>query len=97
MKKLLLPSKIRVKVIQEKSGFLFAELPEYDVFTEANSFNELLVNVNDLVYTFFDVPQKDRGKIVYMPPLKQQKQEVFPINPISFNVLTKPGLNYSFK
>lgn len=97
MKKKLLPSKIKVKVAQEKSGVLFAELPEYDIFTEADTFNELIINVNDLVYTYFDLPKKDRSKVWYAPPLIQRKKEAFPLNPVLFKVLTEPGSNYSFK
>lgn len=94
---LRLPSKIKVKVNKEKSGIFFAELTEYDVFTEANSLNELIINVNDLIYTYFDLPKRDRDKIRYMPPLKEQKEEKFPVNPILFSVFTKTGFAYSFK
>lgn len=92
-----LPSQIQVRIKKEKIGGFFAELPEYDIFTEADSLNGLIINVNDLVYTYFDLPKKDRGKIWYMPPLEQQRKEKFPVNPVLFNVLTKPGFNYSFR
>lgn len=96
-KKISLPSKIKVKVIQEKSGNYFVELPEYDAFTEASSVTELIFNVNDLIYTYFDVPKKDRGKVWYEPPLKQRKEEKFPVNPILFRALTEPDVSYSFR
>ena len=94
--KICLPSQIKVRVTQEKSGNYFAELSEYDVFTEANTLAELIFNINDLIYTYFDIPKKDRGKVWYAPPLKQRKEEKFPISPIHFKVLTEPDTRYSF-
>lgn len=94
--KFLLPSQIKVKVIKEKSGNYFAELPEYGVFTEAVSLAELIFNINDLIYTYLDIPRKDRGKVWYAPPLKQRKEENFPISPVHFRVLTEPDVHYSF-
>jgi hypothetical protein len=68
-----MPRKIRVRVTKGVSGALLAELPEYDVFTEADTLFELLVQVNDLIYTYFDLPSKYRGKIIYSPPLPEKK------------------------
>lgn len=93
---ILLPAQIKVKVTREKSGSYFAELPEYDVFTEADNLSELVFNINDLVYTYFDIPRKDRGRVWYAPPLKQRKEEEFPLNPVHFKVLTEPDVQYSF-
>ncbi len=70
MNKLRLPKSVEVKVIREKGGILFAELPEYSIFTEADTFPDLVFNVNDLVQSFFDVPKKLREKVWYNPPEK---------------------------
>jgi len=92
-----LPSKVRVKVVREKSGNYFAELPEYDVFTEAGSVFGLIFNINDLIYTLFDIPKRDRAKVWYAPPFKQRKQEEFPVNPVLFKAFIQPNLQYDFK
>lgn len=68
-----LPKVIKVKVIKGESGCFIAELPKYDVFTEADSLLELEWNVNDLIYTLFDVPKKYHGKIWYRPAKRRVK------------------------
>ncbi|OGM05411.1 hypothetical protein A2125_00505 [Candidatus Woesebacteria bacterium GWB1_43_5] len=89
-----LPKQIKVKVSQNKKGGVFlAELPDYDVFTEADTFSGLIFMVNDLIYTFFDVPKKLRGKIWYSPPLKTNLELNLPMNPILFSILTFPKAN----
>lgn len=70
MNKIKLPKAIRVRVVKEKGGVLFAELPEYSIFTEADTFSSLIFNVNDLVISFFDVPKNLREKVWYSPPEK---------------------------
>jgi len=64
-----LPDKIRVKVTKGGTGVFIAELKDFDIFTEADSEQELILNVNDLVYTYFDVPKSKRSVILYHPPL----------------------------
>ncbi len=91
-----LPSQIKVGIVREKDGTYFAELSDYRIFTEADSFRELIFNVNDLVYSFFDVKKEDRGKFWYLPPTEQQHEEKPQMNPILFNVLTRPGVKYRF-
>lgn len=63
----LLPSKIQVKIFKGKSGVFIAELPEYDISTEANSFLEVDDLINDLIYVYFDVPHEYRKAIRYVP------------------------------
>lgn len=94
-----LPSEIKVKVIKEKSGVYFAELVEYGIFTEADSPQELIFNINDLIYSFFDISKRDRTKIWYMPrELPAGKQEKTFMHPVLFHVLTQPEQsNRSFK
>lgn len=60
-----LPKRIRVKFLVE-NGIFIAELPEYNLHTEADSMWELVVNVNDLIKLFFDIPSD--CKINFYPP-----------------------------
>jgi len=70
----ILPTSINVKVFKGKSGRLIAELPEYDIFTEVDEgMAELLWGVNDLIFTFFDVPKKYHGNICYHPREKPKE------------------------
>lgn len=63
-----LPEQIAVSVRKGASGCLLAELPEYSIFTEADDLNHLFIQVNDLIYTYFDVPKKYQDQISFMPP-----------------------------
>lgn len=82
-----LPDIIKVKIKRSKSGIYLAKLPEYDIFTEADSRIELDFNINDLIYTFFDVPKQFQGKIIYRP-IKYPRKEMSNITkvdlPVSF-------------
>lgn len=89
-----LPSKIKVKIVRNlKTGVFLAELPEYDVFTESDSFSGLVFQVNDLIYTFFEVPKKFHGRFIYYPPQGNalEEQKPLPVNPIVFHLLTSQG------
>lgn len=91
-----LPLEIKVKIKKEESGIIFAELCDYGIFTEANSFNELIFNVNDLVCSFFDISSKDRYKFWYLPSeekLQLKQKENISNNPLMFYILTRPDLN----
>lgn len=70
MNKIKLPRKINVNVTRGISGSFVAELNDYSQVTEAKTLNELFINVNDLIYTIFDVPKKLQEKIRYIPPLR---------------------------
>ena len=70
-----------------------AELSEYDIFTEADDFNNLIFQVNDLICTYFDVPKKSHDKVFYIPPQVTsliEKREP-PVDPILFHILTSNG------
>ncbi len=71
---LSLPQKIKVSVVKSNSGVLLAELPEYDVFTEADNLNHLYFQVNDLICTYFDIPKELQDEIRFVPPLSEQKR-----------------------
>ena len=71
-----LPDRIKVSVIKGESGALLAKLPDYDVFTEADNLNDLVIQVNDLIYTFFDVPKKYHDDIFFQPERATQEMLV---------------------
>lgn len=106
MNKVKLPKKIKVNVIKERGGVIFAELSEYGIFTEADTFQSLVFNVNDLVCSFFDVPEKLREKVWYNPPealsrrfmetpIKKEQVEVR-VDPVLFSVLSSSNTNNNF-
>lgn len=61
-----LPKSIKVKVLKGQSGCFIAELPEYNISTEADSVIEIDELVNDLIYVYFDVPKEFRKEIRYV-------------------------------
>lgn len=63
-----IPAVIQVGVRKGTSGVLLAKLSKFDVFTEANNLNDLIFQVNDLIYTYFDIPKKYQSDIFFMPP-----------------------------
>lgn len=71
-----LPEKIKVKIMRHKSGVgFFAELPEYGIFTEAESELELHEMINDLIYELFSIPKNLQNKVRYVPSAKQSLPE----------------------
>lgn len=66
-----LPEIIKVQVARTKEGNYIAELVDYDVFTQAKSFEELQFMVNDLIYEYFDLPKNIQNHVWYKP--KQEK------------------------
>jgi hypothetical protein len=61
-----LPQIIKIKIMPLESGEGYcAELPEYDVFTEADNPNDLDIMVNDLIFDLFSVPKEFQSKICY--------------------------------
>lgn len=62
-----LPPVINVKITKTNHGKYFAEFPEYDVFTEADNREDLYYFVNDLIFTYFDIPKKYQKEVWYMP------------------------------
>ena len=69
-----LPQKILVKIIHnKKSGVWIAELPELDLYTEADSERELDFCINDLIFSYFDTPDTVRNLIRYSPQSVRSK------------------------
>ncbi len=69
-----LPNKIAVDIKKGESGTYLAYLPEYDIFTEADNPTHLFFQVNDLIYTFFEIPKKNQHKVCFIPPLQVRKK-----------------------
>lgn len=64
-----LPSSFKILALQNtKTGVCVAHFLDYDIVTEADDLFELIINVNDLIYTYFGVPERLRSKIKYLPP-----------------------------
>ncbi len=64
---LQLPEKIKVVLIKGSGQTFIAELPDYDIFTEADSIDQLLFSINDLLYEYFDIPKAMQETFMYKP------------------------------
>jgi predicted RNase H-like HicB family nuclease len=70
-KKYNLPSKVKVLVTKTSEGSYMATFPELPgCLTEADDVVDLLYQVNDAVFTYFDILRKDLKDIdfLYTPP-----------------------------
>ena len=79
-----------------RSGVFVIELPELDVFTEASSIEEIHDQVNDLIYTYFDIPKKYQGEIVYCPPKMEggiTAIRKMPIDPIQYRAFYSSSIS----
>lgn len=65
-----LPAHVAVQIQKGDSGALIATLDQYNAVTEASDLNELFFNVNDLIYTIFDVPKKYQNDIQFLPTME---------------------------
>ena len=94
-----LPSLLMIHTFKNKeTGVWVADLVEHDVVTEANTFIELVENINDLVYVLFDIPIELRSKIVYRPVelIKPKDEKNIQLNEqMTFNILISPDLKLS--
>ncbi len=61
-----LPHEIQV-VITYEDGYYVAELPSYDVVTQATTMQDLVFLVNDLICALFDIPTSKQTNIWYKP------------------------------
>lgn len=69
-KKISLPALVAVQIQKGDSGVLIATLDQYNAVTEASDLNELFFNVNDLIYTIFDIPKKYQNEIQFLPTME---------------------------
>lgn len=71
-----LPNKILVKIMRDKSGVFVAELPEYDLHTEADTIWDLISNINDIIKLYFDIPKDKLSGIVFIPSIAKKEPEL---------------------
>lgn len=63
-----LPKELSIKILMNaNTGVFIADFVDLGAVTEADSFPELVNNIHDLVFTFFDVPAKLRKLVRYFP------------------------------
>ncbi|MEK7576989.1 MAG: hypothetical protein AAB492_00035 [Patescibacteria group bacterium] len=72
MKKIYIPRHIHVQIEKGDTGALVATLPSFDAVTEASDLSELFFNVNDLIYSIFDIPKRLQKNIQYIPTKESQ-------------------------
>lgn len=94
---LKIPKTIIVKVRVGKSGCLTATLPKLGIFTEADDLTHLFFQVNDLIYTHFDVPKKYHGKINFVPSEVARLDLVSKMGTISKNKAIAPARSIEVK
>jgi hypothetical protein len=96
-----LPNKILVSIHQGKSGAWIADLPKYDIFKEADSQIELDYFINDLIFSYFEVPDMVRKMIKYTPYPEEVEQESRGKEPswedIAFLKYISPNANFCSK
>lgn len=71
-----LPSKIKLEIQKDESGFIITS-PEYSgLITFAEGASELVDVVNDAILTYFEVPRDEAKKsdIVYVPHVHKQNK-----------------------
>lgn len=73
---LKLPERIKVNIIKGSSGVFIAELPEYDISTEADQFCDVDYLINDLIWVYFDVPEEYRKAIRYVPEVQKKEMDL---------------------
>lgn len=71
-----LPDSIQVTISKGESGVWIANIPDYDIFTEADNFWEIDDLINDLVFTYFDVPKELQASIRYVASQPKQKLSI---------------------
>ena len=62
-----LPNVINAMVLKSKEGNYIIELVDFDVFTQANSREEIPFYINDLIFELFDVPKEAQNNVWYQP------------------------------
>lgn len=63
----ILPKSIKVRFSFGENKKLLINIPEFDIFTEADNAFEIGEMLNDLIYTYFEVPENLRRFIRYVP------------------------------
>ena len=79
-----LPSRITVKFFKGSSGKWVVELPKYDIVAQVNSEGDMDYMVNELVFTHFDLSDKFKQIIRYVPRNVSKKTEKVKSSPLIF-------------
>ncbi len=83
-----LPDLIKVEIKESVSGGYFVKVVSLEhCFTQADDGEELLLMVNDVIYSYFDIPEKLRPLMpVYFPKgeIKKKLQEWLKAIPLEF-------------
>lgn len=79
-----LPDKILVNILKDKNGVFVAELPEFDLHTEADDIWGLISNVNDIIRLYFDIPENNSNCVIYTPPMVKREPEVRQLQSVDF-------------
>lgn len=89
-----LPDRLSVTITKGKSGAFIGEIAELGVFTEVDDLKDLDFNINDLVFTYFDLPKKYYSSIWYKPthPIVQHQAPAKTFSPYNFQVFVSPSL-----
>ncbi len=67
--KKLLPDKLTVEIHRTKEGSFWAKIKELShCYTQAKSSSELIVMLNDAIYTYLGIPKRYYGKLGYYVP-----------------------------
>lgn len=77
----LFPGAVSVETERLKDGGFFAEIKDFPgLFTEANTFSELIEMVNDAVRTYLEIPKEFLAYMpTYLPSVEAAKKlDVFP-------------------
>ncbi|HEX9721637.1 MAG TPA: type II toxin-antitoxin system HicB family antitoxin [Candidatus Paceibacterota bacterium] len=68
----LFPQKLTVTVTRSEDGGFVAQLIDFPrCYTQGDHFTELMANINDAIYTYFEIPEEYR---VHMPEYSASMQ-----------------------
>lgn len=73
-----LPETIKVTITKLPKGKYLAELASYGVFTEADNSESLSDLINDLIYTYFDIPKNLQREFFYKPKENHDHSDIWP-------------------
>lgn len=79
-----LPVKIRARFFKGSSGKWVVELPKYDIVAQVDSEGDIDYMVNELVFTHFDLSDKFKQIVRYVPRDISKKAEKAKVSPLIF-------------
>jgi len=91
MIKIKLPKTIDVEIKKLSKGKFFVSLVKLGVFTEVDSEQELNHMINDLIYTYYDVPKHLQKQFHYRSRDDEEYNKAKP-----FIIFSTPNFNPSY-